>query len=319
MIIDQSRKENFTIGGLAIGMLDMRYSLFPQKLIIAFLLFTLMIGLGFHAKAQTPAPDGQEIVIWSNDAPPNAIPVDKPEDFNGSRFLNVAHPRLFAYPLPPEKRNGVALLVAPGGGYAALDYHWLKTMQDFFSANGMTVFFLKYRIAPATKDPAKDALSDATRAIQIIRSRASEWGIDPKKIGMIGHSAGANLTLNAATHSVAGNPSATDPVLKVDSRLNFIVLCSTWRVDNLAQFPISKETIPPVIMFHARDDTTAPFADAEKLGAAFQSAGVPVDLHWIDKGGHMICSDLRPGKPGGDTGELTIAWLKKNGLWSEKH
>ena len=159
-----------------------------------------------------------------------------------------------------------------------------------------------------------DALADATRAMQIIRSRASEWGIDPNKIGMAGHSAGAHLTLNTATHALAGNPQATDPVLRVSSRPDFIALCSTWSIQQLKPFPISKESTPPVIMFQAHDDTTAPFADAEKLYAAFQAAGVPVESPWIDKGGPQICADLTQGKPGGDWGQFTIEWLKKVGV-----
>ena len=212
-------------------------------------------------------------------------------------------------------RNGVALLICPGGAYVHIDYGWGRRMQEFYSAQGVTVFILKYRLQPPSKNAARDALADATRALQVIRSRASEWGVDPDKIGMTGHSAGANLTLNTATHAVAGDPAASDPVLKVSSRPDFIALCSTWNIQGLKNFPLSKSATPPVILFHAHDDTTAPFADAEKLQAALQEAGVPVESHWIDKGGHMICSNLTPGRPAADWCLLTVAWLKGNKIW----
>ena len=268
--------------------------------------------------AENLVVNGQEIVIWPNDQAPNVDPSTDSgvSDYDPvhQNFVKVTHPRLYAYPLTPEKRNGMAILITPGGGYAHIDYRFGRKIQAYYNEHGFTVFILKYRISPPSKNVKADALADATRAMQIIRSRASEWGIDPNKIGMAGHSAGAHLTLNTATHALAGNPQATDPVLRVSSRPDFIALCSTWSIQQLKPFPISKESTPPVIMFQAHDDTTAPFADAEKLYAAFQAAGVPVESHWIDKGGHQICADLTQGKPGGDWGQFTIEWLKKVGV-----
>ena len=286
-----------------------------------FILGLVALAMALHVSAAAQLElNGQEIVIWPNDQAPNvappAIPAEQPAEFDGGNFVKVTHPRLYAYPLLKEKRNGVALLICPGGAYVHIDYGWGRRMQDYFSEQGVTVFILKYRLTPPSKSAAKDALADATRAMQIIRSRASEWGINPNRIGMTGHSAGANLTLNTATHIVAGDPNSPDPVLKVSSRPDFIALCSTWAIQSLKNYPISKTATPPVIMFHAQDDTTAPVADAEKLNAALQAAGVPVESHWIDKGGHMICSNLTPGRPVADWCQLTIAWLKQNEIWS---
>ena len=273
-----------------------------------------------HAAADAPLDvNGQEIVIWPNDQAPGVPAVTVPDaqssEYTGSAFVKVTHPRLYAYPLSKEKRNGVALLICPGGGYVGIDYRWGRRMQEFYSEQGVTVFILKYRVTPPSKNVAADALADATRALQIIRSRASEWGLDPNKIGMMGGSAGANLTLNAATHAVAGDPNSSDSVKKVSSRPDFIVLNATWMIQSLRGFPVSKPATPPVIMFHARDDSTAPFADAEKLYDALQAAGVSVESHWFDKGGHMIGSNLTPGWPAADWCQLTVTWLKGINIW----
>ena len=159
-----------------------------------------LLAMAFNVSAEKLELNGQEIVIWPNDQAPGvaspATPADQPVEFNGFDFLNVTHPRLYAYPLPKEKRNGVALLICPGGGFAHIDYGWGRRIQDFYSKQGVTVFILKYRLTPPSKNADKDSLADAIRAMQIIRSRASEWGINSNKIGMTGHSAGAHLALN---------------------------------------------------------------------------------------------------------------------------
>jgi acetyl esterase/lipase len=121
------------------------------------------------------------------------------------------------------KANGTAVIVCPGGGYGnlAMDHEgaqvaaWLNNL-------GVSAFILKYRLGPAYHHPAP--LQDAQRAIRTVRSRAKELGIDPNRIGIWGFSAGGHLASTTGTHFDDGQSSASDPVERVSSRPDFMIL-----------------------------------------------------------------------------------------------
>src|SRR5207245_778328 len=127
--------------------------------------------------------------------------------------------------LPPEgKATGAAVIVCPGGGYQFLAAdHEGKQIGEWFNKHGVTVFMLKYRIAPRYRHPAP--LQDARRAIRTVRAQAKEWNVDPKRIGIWGFSAGGHLASTAGTHFDADKPDAEDPVERVRCRPDFLILC----------------------------------------------------------------------------------------------
>ena len=119
--------------------------------------------------------------------------------------------------------NGTAVVVAPGGGYGALAMdHEGRQVVAYFNAMGVTAFLLKYRLGPKYHHPIQ--LGDAQRAMRLARSRAAELGIIANRIGMMGFSAGGHLTATAGTHFVDGKPDAADPIDRLSSRPDFLIL-----------------------------------------------------------------------------------------------
>lgn len=203
------------------------------------------------------------------------------------RVSHVTVPTLDVY--HPNKPNGVTLLICSGGGYKKLASGPLGLgAADEFLKDGYTVCSLKYRLSPPSVDVVKDACMDGARALRLIRSRAEAWGINPERIGMIGFSAGANLALNLACMNETGAPEATDPLEKFSARPDFIALAALWphKQTKLSDWTLHTE-LPPTMIFHARNDRTAPIESAEAIAKALQAKSVPVQLEFYDEGGHM--------------------------------
>jgi acetyl esterase/lipase len=124
----------------------------------------------------------------------------------------------------PEKgkATGAAFVVCPGGGYGHLAPHEGQPVAEWLARQGITAFVLRYRIAPDYGYPAP--LLDAQRAIRTVRASAKEWGLDEKRIGILGFSAGGHLASSAATHHTAGQKDAADPIDRVSSRPDLQIL-----------------------------------------------------------------------------------------------
>ena len=137
---------------------------------------------------------------------------------------DVDKPSITIYLPPAEKAQHSAVVICPGGGYAhlAMD-HEGKQIAEWLNARGVAAFIVKYRLAPRYHHPAP--LQDAQRAIRTVRSRAAEFDIAPDRIGIWGFSAGGHLASTAGTHFDAGNPQSEDPVERVSSRPDFMILC----------------------------------------------------------------------------------------------
>jgi acetyl esterase/lipase len=119
--------------------------------------------------------------------------------------------------------NGTAIVVAPGGGYGNLAAnHEGRQVANLLNAAGVTAFVLKYRLGPRYHHPVE--LGDAQRAIRLVRARAAEFGILGDRIGMLGFSAGGHLTATAGTRFDTGRADAPDPIDRVSSRPDFLVL-----------------------------------------------------------------------------------------------
>lgn len=244
------------------------------------------------ARAQPAIP------LWANGAP-GAL---------GS--ADVDRPIITPY-LPPEgKANGTAVIVFPGGGYQHLSMEKEGSdVANWLAGTGVTAFVVRYRLGPTYHHPIE--LGDAQRAIRIVRSRASEWNVDPRRLGIIGFSAGGHLASSAGTHYDAGNASNSDPIERVSSRPDFMLLMYpviTFRDtvlmhrgsrDNLIgktpdpalvqllsnETQITRDT-PPTFLVHSTDDRTVPVENSIMFYEALKAKGVPAEMHIFEYGGH---------------------------------
>jgi acetyl esterase/lipase len=239
------------------------------------------------AQQTTPQPSAT-LRLWDGPAP-HAPEHPGPETFDAEgRVKNVSVPTLSLYLPPKEKANGMAVIVCSGGGYAqlAVEKHGNGTAAALVP-QGVAVIALKYRLKPPSTDVRRDALLDAERTVRLVRHHAAEWNIDPHRIGIVGHSAGANLVLNLMVHADDGNPTSADPIERESSRPNFAGLMSTWSGGQTLEdlkFPVDA---PPAFFCHARDDETALLDFAEGVAGQLRGLGVPVKTTYHETGGHQ--------------------------------
>src|SRR5207302_4339884 len=152
--------------------------------------------------------------LWEGNPPGMTAGATPGADDGTGRVRNVGIPGMLVYlPEAQTSADRIAIVVCPGGGYTHLTrLVGADGAVKAFVPKGVVIASLKYRTTPPSAQVDADALEDGKRAVRLIRVHAKEWGIDPKKIGVLGWSAGANLGLNLATHFDSGNPSASDLV-----------------------------------------------------------------------------------------------------------
>ena len=269
------------------------------------------------ARAQPAIP------LWANGAP------------GALGTADVDQPIIAPY-LPPEgKANGTAVVIFPGGGYQHLSMQKEGSdVANWLAGTGVTAFVVRYRLGPTYHHPIE--LGDAQRAIRIVRSRAAEWGIDPRRLGIIGFSAGGHLASSAGTHYDAGNASSSDPIERVSSRPDFMLLLYpviTFRDtalmhrgsrDNLIgktpdnalvqllsnEMQVTRDT-PPTFLAHSTDDKTVPVENSIMFYEALKAKGVPAEMHIFEYGGHGF--GLAPN-------DATLgAWTTLADAWIRRH
>ena len=230
--------------------------------------------------------------------------------------------------------TGAAMVVCPGGGYGHLAGHEGKDYAEWFAKNGVTAFVLRYRLGSSGYRHPR-MLEDAARAIRTVRARADEWGIDPKRVGIIGSSAGGHLASTLLTHFDEGNADASDEIERQNSRPDLGILC--YPVISLGEFThggskknllgenppdevvrlLSNElqvttNTPPTFLWHTMEDTAVPAQNSMLFAMALQKNKVPYELHIYEKGRHGI--GLAGGHPW--TGQC-LRWLKLRGFVKE--
>ena len=199
---------------------------------------------------------------------------------------NVHRPTVAVY-LPDRKfANGTAVVVIPGGGHREL---WMDhegyNIARFLNERGIAAFVLKYRLARAPNSTYSidgDALGDVKRALRTVRARATEWSVDPHKVGIIGFSAGGQLAALAATRFDAGNAGAADPVEKQGSRPDFAALVypGTWPDLKFAA------DSPPMFLLCGGDDRPEVVTGIANIYLRLRELKVPAELHVYDRVGH---------------------------------
>jgi acetyl esterase/lipase len=247
--------------------------------------------------AQAPRNPVPEL-LWPNGAP------------GAQGDQDIDKPTLAAYPAREGNGAGTAVVVCPGGGYVNLSIdkegdqiaRWLNSL-------GVTAFVLKYRLGPKYRHPIE--LGDAQRAIRTVRYKAAEYHVAADRIGIMGFSAGGHLASTAGTHFDAGKADAVDPIDRVSSRPDFLVLCypvisfgqyahqgsenallgpnpDPKLVESLSnELQVTAQT-PPTFLFHTTTDATVPVENSILFYMALRKAGVPAEMHIYERGPHGV-------------------------------
>lgn len=271
------------------------------------------------------APKPTVLDVWPGPAPgENGATVgEEKETRKGDKvtsLTNVSKPTLSVYRPAADKNTGVAILVFPGGGYTNLAWdHEGEQVAQWLNSIGVTAAVLKYRVPrrPGTprNEPPQQALMDAQRAISLVRSKAADWGIDPKRIGVLGFSAGGHLGAWVSTNADKRAYEPVDESDKVSIRPDFAILIYAGGVvkrgsDQLApEIRVNSET-PPTFLVHATNDSAE---NSALLYLALKRAGVPAELHIFSTGGHGF--GMRPGtQPYAAWPRRCEEWLKTQGI-----
>ena len=219
-------------------------------------------------------------------------------------------PTLTPYLPEPAKATGAAIVICPGGGYGGLAPHEGVDYARFLNEHGIAGFVLKYRLGSSGyRHPAM--LMDAARALRTVRARATEWNLDPKRIGIMGSSAGGHLASTLLTHFDSGRPDDPDPIERQSSRPDLGILCypvitmgefthqgsknnllgkdpSPELVKNLSNELQVTTNTPPTFLWHTWEDNAVPVENSLQFAAALRKANVPFDLHIYQKGAHGL-------------------------------
>ena len=271
------------------------------------LLLAAFVGTGTNLFAQKPgwppAPGHTTLELWPHGAPgayanlPPEVDTTTPKEnlIAGKplvRLGNVSTPTLTLYS-PAAKNTGAAVVVFPGGGYRilAIDLEGTEVC-DWLTSAGITCVLLKYRVPDTGPYPKSEAaLQDAQRAVGIVRSHAAEWHIDPKRVGVLGFSAGAHLAAALSAHFDKRLYDPIDAADQMSCRPDFAVIVYPGYLAIAEQnFAANAEIhpteqTPPSFIVQAEDDPVH-VENATVYFLALKNAKVPAELHIYAQGGH---------------------------------
>jgi acetyl esterase/lipase len=237
---------------------------------------------------------------------------------------NVSIPTITVY-APKGKNTGAAVIVFPGGGYnvLAIDLEGTEAC-DWLTSKGIACVLLKYRVPCVKVGPYRDcptALQDAQRAVGLVRFNAARWHIDPRRIGVLGFSAGGHLVAAVSTHFEKRLYPAVDAADKESARPDFAVALYPGHLavpeKNFVLNPDIRVTArtTPTFLLHAKDDPVDPVENSLVYYAALRKAGVPAEKHVYAKGGHAFAL-RRTESPIRAWPQLVETWLRKIGMLS---
>ncbi len=262
-------------------------------------------------------PGAKVVTLWPAGSPmlrPLAG-YDKPEVFkmrNGSpgvvdAVTNIHNPSIELHLAPPDKANGLAIIVAAGGGNSTCNLGTEGTdIAKWLNSLGISAFVERYRLRPYSS--ATDALADTQQCFRIVRANAKEWNIDPKRVGIMGFSAGGEQAARVAMNFDMGNPEAADPIARQSDRPDFTVLVyAGWgRGFDLSKIP---KNAPPAFCTVAGIDDMSHATQTIDFTSAWLKAGIPCELHIYGHGGHANGIKPRNGIPFGTWQYRFIDWI----------
>lgn len=313
-----------------------------------------LLGLGNAASAapgDSPKKDDTKVGVWQAPTGLKQVPIwphsppdpeettrnpervltrNTPEALGGKisqGVYDVSVPTMTVYP-PKGRNTGAAVVVFPGGGFVMLAITLEGTeICDWISSRGMTCILSKYRVPGGNHHYDKDcncavtpkvpfALQDAQRTIRLVRAHAKEWHIDPKKVGVIGFSAGGYLV--AQTSNIfASTYAPVDAADKLSSRPDFAIAAYPGHLCRDGKFAPGFKVTPrttPTFLVQDWDDPVDYICESTLYARALDEAGVPAEVHLFAKGGHAF--GLRPnGHPVVKMWPVLVEhWLKEIGI-----
>jgi acetyl esterase/lipase len=259
---------------------------------------TLLFLMGvLSAMAQTEVP------LWDGAMPgkgaTEAEGVSANQSGNVIRLTNVSKPTLTFYPAKKSDKPSPVVIVCPGGGYNILAFDKEGTeVAEWLNSIGVSAAVLKYRV-PNNRE---GALEDARCAVRLTRDKAKDWNIDPKRVGMLGFSAGGHLT--AACSNSTDRPDFSVLIYPA-------YLFKKGSVELIDEIKVDENT-PPVFVVQTKDDKSY-YRSSLAYTAALDAQGIPVELHLFAKGGHGY--GLRPSeRPVSQWPTLCEAWMRESGF-----
>ena len=250
------------------------------------------------------------IMLWPKDAAgQGAEGMGTPKLDRGDghiRLTDVTVPSLRYFPAPATKQPGPAVILCPGGGYNHLVTTKMTPIAEWLNSHGISAFILIYRVPKKRKD----AFEDIQRAVRIVRARASEWNIDPNRIGVMGSSAGGHLAARVSTGFDSKTYQEVDKFDGASCKPDFTVLLYPAYMNKgevlSEDFTVSNE-ISPTLIVTAKDDGF--FPGSQIFADALKEAGASIRVHFFEKGGHGF--SLRPKEyPLSTWPDLCLQWLQ---------
>lgn len=322
------------------------------------LLGALAAGVSAAASAQTPPPStagpqppglpepSATIDLWPDGAPgmPSSPPVETVVSRSNDAQLSdravhgITVPRMSVF--RPSIPNGAAVMITPGGAYRRIvvDREGYEVAR-WLAARGITAFVLFYRLpGDGWVAGPNVSLSDAQRAIRLIRHRAVDFGVDPERVAAMGFSAGGHVCADLATRFAAQTYEPVDaadrlsakpfaaapvyPVISMSAPLAHAVsrekLIGAGASPELERAHSPQHNVPddapPVFLVHAEDDASVVVDNSLEFRAALKARGIPVETHLFANGGHGFGLNKVVGKPAGIWPELFLRWAKSVGL-----
>ncbi len=284
--------------------------------VLASFLCSLMVS---HAEIEA------QIQLWSNDAP----------GAHGTNAWDI--PTLTPYLPDSTNATGAAIVICPGGAYAALTPNEGNDYALWLNQHGITCFVLRSRLGShGYHYPAE--FEDVTRAMRWVRAHAADYKIDPSRIGIMGSSAGGHLASTLLTHFDLGNLNSNDPIEQQSSRPDFGILCyavitmgkythqgskenllgknpSPELVELLSNELQVKTNTPPCFLWATFQDNVVPMENTMMFAEALRKNGVPFALHIYERGEHgMGLADNPPFAHPHPWANDCLFWLKQHGF-----
>ncbi len=293
-----------------------------------------------------PAEPGEVIDVWPGDSPGAPMPppieaiVERSDDpaIADRALSGIVRPRLVVF--RPQRPNGAAVMILPGGGYqrVVIDKEGFEPGR-WLADRGYTAFVLFYRLPGDGWAAGPDiALSDAQRALRVIRHRARDFGIDPERVAALGFSAGGHLCADLATRFASRTYTAIDDADSISARPMLAALVypvismhgpiahKGSREHLLGKFASPElarrhspqrnvsESTPPCFLVHAEDDPSVPVENTLEFRATLRSHGIPVETHLFTHGGHGFGLRNPAGKPAAAWPGLFVNWSRSLGF-----